>query len=69
MKALLGDRDESRPTGRVANLGLQLHPRRIDRVTLTLQRTEVPRLVDAERPPCNDACGYREETDEHDNDG
>src|SRR5438105_11925973 len=69
MKALLGDRDESRPTGRVANFGFQLHPRRVDRIALTLQRAEVPRLVDAERPPCNDARSHREETDEHDNDG
>src|ERR1051325_8383533 len=68
MKATLGDRPERRATGGVANLGLEFHSRCVHRVALSLEGAERPRLADAERPTCYDACSQEQETTQDNDD-
>jgi hypothetical protein len=69
VQSLLGDRRESRPARRVADLSLELHPLGFECLTFPVELAQGARLVDPIRSSCNDARSHEDETKKCERDG
>ena len=68
VEPLFGDRSQFRAAGGVADLTVELHALGLERLTSSIEIAQRARLVDAVRPPCNDARGHEDETKENQSD-
>jgi hypothetical protein len=62
LETLFRDRREPPEAGGVSDLAVELHALRLERLSPPIQIAKRARLVDAVRPPSNDARGHEDET-------
>ena len=68
LETLFRDRREPPEAGGVSDLAVELHALRLERLSPPIQIAKRARLVDAVRPPCNDARSDQYETEESERD-